>query len=112
MELRSSGTPVQARPRGSPELVLAVVGGRWAVLLTSWVAGYRVALAGAGVAALSLFDGSGAEWPAEILRMGRSEVAVQLRAREMVQRELAHAVSLCVVMPANDRMDGVIEKAT
>ncbi|MBB4842765.1 16S rRNA (uracil1498-N3)-methyltransferase [Paucibacter oligotrophus] len=63
-------------------------------------------------AAITLFDGSGFEWQAEVLRMGRSEVSVHLHARQLVHRELAHAVSLCVVMPANDRMDGVIEKAT
>ncbi|MDC8785728.1 16S rRNA (uracil(1498)-N(3))-methyltransferase [Roseateles koreensis] len=63
-------------------------------------------------AALTLFDGSGFEWQAEVLRMGRSEVTVHLHARQWVHRELPHAVTLCVVMPANDRMDGVIEKAT
>lgn len=62
--------------------------------------------------ALNLFDGSGFDWQAEVLRMGRSEVVVQLHSRQLVHRELAHAVRLCVVMPANDRMDGVIEKAT
>ena len=61
--------------------------------------------------ALILFDGSGAEWQAEVLSMGRSEVRVHLQARQLVQRELAHPVTLAVVMPANDRMDGIVEKA-
>ena len=63
-------------------------------------------------AALILFDGSGDEWSAELLRMGRSEVAVRLLARTPVARELPFAVTLAVVMPANDRMDGIVEKAT
>lgn len=62
--------------------------------------------------AITLFDGSGAEWQAEVLAMGRSEVRVHLQARQTVQRELAHAVTLALAMPANDRMDGLVEKAT
>lgn len=62
--------------------------------------------------ALTLFDGSGFEWPAEVLRIGRNEVAVQLQPRLQVQRDLAHQVTLALAMPANDRMDGVVEKAT
>ena len=62
--------------------------------------------------ALTLFDGSGADWQAEVLRMSRSEVVVQLQSRETVQRELPFAVTLAMAMPANDRMDALIEKAT
>jgi 16S rRNA (uracil1498-N3)-methyltransferase len=62
--------------------------------------------------ALTLFDGSGDEWQAEVVTMGRSEVRVHLHARQLVSRELATALTLCVVMPANDRMDGIVEKAT
>ena len=63
-------------------------------------------------AALTLFDGAGDEWSAELLRMGRSEVVVRLLTRQRVARELPFAVTLAVVMPANDRMDGIVEKAT
>lgn len=62
--------------------------------------------------ALTLFDGSGPEWQAEVVAMGRSEVRVALRAAEHPARELARAVTLAVVMPANDRMDFLVEKAT
>jgi len=62
--------------------------------------------------ALNLFDGSGPEWRAEVTAMGRSEVRVNLIAAEQPQRELARAVTLAVVMPANDRMDFLVEKAT
>ena len=44
--------------------------------------------------------------------MGRSEVRVSLLAAEQPQRELVRAVTLAVVMPANDRMDFLVEKAT
>lgn len=63
-------------------------------------------------ASIILFDGSGDEWQAEVLAMGRSEVRVQLHSRQPVQRELVHAVTLALAMPANDRMDGLVEKAT
>ncbi|MEO6032551.1 MAG: 16S rRNA (uracil(1498)-N(3))-methyltransferase, partial [Burkholderiaceae bacterium] len=63
-------------------------------------------------AALTLFDGSGPEWDASVLRMGRSEVEVRLGACHAVERELARPVTLAWGMPANERMDAVIEKAT
>lgn len=62
--------------------------------------------------ALTLFDGSGPEWQAEVTAMGRSEVRVRLLAAAQPQRELARAVTLAVVMPANDRMDFLVEKAS
>lgn len=62
--------------------------------------------------ALTLFDGSGPEWQAEVTAMGRSEVRVRLVSAAQPQRELARAVTLAVVMPANDRMDFLVEKAT
>lgn len=61
---------------------------------------------------VTLFDGRGQDWPAEVLAMGRSEVRVRLGQPQNVDRELAQAVTLAVVMPANDRMDGIVEKAT
>lgn len=63
-------------------------------------------------AEITLFDGSGDEWQAEVLNMSRSEVGVRLMSRQTVQRELRQDVTLAVVMPANDRMDGIVEKAT
>ena len=61
---------------------------------------------------LTLFDGTGSEWRAEVTAMGRSEVRVQLLDATQPARELACAVTLAVVMPANDRMDFLVEKAT
>ena len=63
-------------------------------------------------APLMLFDGRGGEWEASVERMGRSEVAVRLGTHHPVERELALPVTLALGMPANERMDGVIEKAT
>jgi 16S rRNA (uracil1498-N3)-methyltransferase len=62
--------------------------------------------------ALTLFDGRGGEWSATVLRMGRSEVAVQLLAHHAVERELPLQVTLALGMPANERMDTLVEKAT
>lgn len=60
-----------------------------------------------------LFDGRLAgQWQAEVTHMGRSSVQAVLRAHEPLDRELPVAVQLAVVMPANDRMDFLIEKAT
>ncbi len=63
-------------------------------------------------AALVVFDGRGGEWRATLTSMGRSEVSVELGAHLAVERELPFAVTLALGMPANDRMDFVIEKAT
>jgi 16S rRNA (uracil1498-N3)-methyltransferase len=71
---------------------------------------------------LTLFNGmqgpqqgflpSGGEFEATIVRMGRSEVMVQIGPHSAVERESALAVHLAVGMPANDRMDWLVEKAT
>ncbi|OUM01437.1 16S rRNA (uracil(1498)-N(3))-methyltransferase [Variovorax sp. JS1663] len=61
---------------------------------------------------LSLFDGSGGEYDATIERMGRSEVTVQVGAHAAIEREAPRAVHLAVGMPANERMDWLVEKAT
>jgi len=63
-------------------------------------------------AALSLFDGRGGEVSARVVRIGRNEVQVQLGAHEAANRELARPVTLALGMPANERMDALIEKAT
>jgi 16S rRNA (uracil1498-N3)-methyltransferase len=62
--------------------------------------------------ALTLFNGEGGEWSAEITHMGRSEVAVEVGRHHAVDRELPLPITLAVGMPANDRMDWLVEKAT
>ena len=61
---------------------------------------------------VTLFDGSGAEFTATITRMGRSEVQVEVGAPRVADREAAVAVHLALGMPANERMDWLVEKAT
>ncbi|MCA0243135.1 MAG: 16S rRNA (uracil(1498)-N(3))-methyltransferase [Proteobacteria bacterium] len=61
---------------------------------------------------LRLFDGRGGEWQAEVLAMGRQQVRLRIGAHEAIERELPQAVTLAVGMPANERMDWLVEKAT
>lgn len=61
---------------------------------------------------LLLFDGRGADWPATVTAVTRSSVSVQVGAPQPVARELPLAVTLALAMPANERMDTLVEKAT
>jgi 16S rRNA (uracil1498-N3)-methyltransferase len=61
---------------------------------------------------LVLFDGHGGEWLARVTTMGRSEVRVAIVQHVEVDRELPLAVTLAIGMPANERMDILVEKAT
>ncbi|MEP6792476.1 MAG: 16S rRNA (uracil(1498)-N(3))-methyltransferase [Ramlibacter sp.] len=60
---------------------------------------------------ITLFNGEGGEWEAVIARMGRSDVAVQVGAHDAGEREAARPIHLVVGMPANERMDWLVEKA-
>ncbi|MDT4848524.1 Ribosomal RNA small subunit methyltransferase E [compost metagenome] len=60
---------------------------------------------------ITLFNGEGGEWSATITRMGRSDVDVSLGAQHATEREPPRAVHLAMGMPANDRMDWLVEKA-
>jgi 16S rRNA (uracil1498-N3)-methyltransferase len=61
--------------------------------------------------ALTLFDGRGGEYAARVTHMGRSEVRVLIETHAPVEREAAVQVHLAVGMPANERMDWLVEKA-
>ena len=62
---------------------------------------------------ITLFDGQSAlEYAATVTRMGRSDVQVQVGAARSEPREPQRAVHLAVGMPANERMDWLVEKAT
>ncbi|MGY4827002.1 16S rRNA (uracil(1498)-N(3))-methyltransferase [Sphaerotilaceae bacterium SBD11-9] len=63
-------------------------------------------------AEITLFNGQGGEWRATVQQMGRSEVLVQVHEHDAAERELAQAITLAVGMPANERMDALVEKAT
>ena len=72
--------------------------------------------------AIRLFDNHGREATATVLRIGRREVQASIAALAaddadagaggLPQRELPLAVTLAVGVPANDRMDALVEKAT
>lgn len=61
---------------------------------------------------ITLFNGQGGEWDATITRMGRSDVEVCLGAHHASEREVGRRVQLALGMPANERMDWLVEKAT
>ncbi len=65
---------------------------------------------------ITLFNGMGGaqagEFAAEVVRMGRNTVQVRVQSRAALQREAAQAVHLAIGMPANERMDWLVEKAT
>jgi 16S rRNA (uracil1498-N3)-methyltransferase len=52
------------------------------------------------------------EFSATITHMGRSSVQVQVGPYAAVERESASSVHLAIGMPANERMDWLVEKAT
>lgn len=54
----------------------------------------------------------GGEFDATVTQMGRSQVQVRVGAHTAVEREAARRVHLAVGMPANERMDWLVEKAT
>ncbi|MES2950971.1 MAG: 16S rRNA (uracil(1498)-N(3))-methyltransferase [Pseudomonadota bacterium] len=54
----------------------------------------------------------GGEFEATITHMGRSDVQVQVGTHSAIEREASATVHLAVGMPANDRMDWLVEKAT
>lgn len=62
--------------------------------------------------ALVLFNGNGGEWPAAVVQMARSAVTVRVGQVHAVQRELRRRVDVALGMPANERMDLLVEKAT
>lgn len=63
-------------------------------------------------AAITLFNGEGGECEATVTRMGRSDVEVQVVSHTALEREAQRAVHLALGMPANERMDWLVEKAT
>ncbi|EYC49889.1 16S rRNA methyltransferase [Hylemonella gracilis str. Niagara R] len=60
---------------------------------------------------ITLFNGRNGEWAATILRMGRANVAVRVEQHHAIEREAPLEVHLAVGMPANERMDWLVEKA-
>jgi 16S rRNA (uracil1498-N3)-methyltransferase len=63
-------------------------------------------------ARITLFNGEGGEFDATISQMGRSDVRVEVGVHDAVEREARHRVVLAIGIPANERMDWLVEKAT
>ena len=64
---------------------------------------------------ITLFNGQPGpegEFDATVTRMGRSDVDVTVGAFTATQREATRPIHLAVGMPANERMDWLVEKAT
>jgi 16S rRNA (uracil1498-N3)-methyltransferase len=57
-------------------------------------------------------SGDTGEFSATIVRMGRSEVEIRVGDYHPVHREAKRTVHLALAMPANERMDWLVEKAT
>jgi 16S rRNA (uracil1498-N3)-methyltransferase len=53
----------------------------------------------------------GGEFEATVTQMGRSNVQVQVGKHHAIEREITNAVHLAIGMPANERMDWLVEKA-
>jgi 16S rRNA (uracil1498-N3)-methyltransferase len=62
--------------------------------------------------ALTVFNGDGGEWAAEVTHMGRQAVGIAVLAHRPTNCELPWRVTLALGMPANERMDALVEKAT
>lgn len=60
---------------------------------------------------ITLFTGNGGEWDATISLMGRSDVHATVGPHHAIEREPARPVHLALGMPANERMDWLVEKA-
>ncbi len=63
-------------------------------------------------ARITLFNGAGGEFEALVEHMGRSQVRVLIAQHRPLEREAQREVQLVVGMPANERMDWLVEKAT
>ena len=61
---------------------------------------------------ITLFNGEGGEFEATVIRMGRSDVDVEVGMHNPVEREARRAVHLLAGITANERMDWLVEKAT
>ena len=63
-------------------------------------------------ATITLFDGRGGEYTAGILQMGRHTVSARIDSHMALDRESAVYSHVVIGMPANERMDWLVEKAT
>lgn len=60
---------------------------------------------------ITLFNGTGGEFITIVENIGRKAVAVKVGAHNQVEREASQVAHLALGMPANERMDWLVEKA-
>ena len=61
---------------------------------------------------ITLFCGAGGEFEASIAKIGRNTVQVVIGRHDCVEREAPRQLHLAIGIPANERMDWLVEKAT
>jgi 16S rRNA (uracil1498-N3)-methyltransferase len=61
---------------------------------------------------ITLFNGDGAEYPAEILSVQKKFAALQILAVQTVSRERTLPLTIAVAIPKGDRADFLVEKLT
>lgn len=73
----------------------------------------HLAVAGHGVGdCIRLFDGSGAEYDATVIHIGKRRATVEVKRAEFVDRELPLAVTIATALPKQPRQQMTIEKLT
>jgi 16S rRNA (uracil1498-N3)-methyltransferase len=63
-------------------------------------------------AAVSLFNGDGAEYPAEIIEVHKKQVVMEITGRRTPHRELDFRLEVAAPLPKADRGDFLLEKLT
>jgi 16S rRNA (uracil1498-N3)-methyltransferase len=61
---------------------------------------------------VTAFDGGGAEFTAEVLRVGRADVELAILERSEIDRESSIELTLAVSLPKGDRQKWLVEKCT
>lgn len=61
---------------------------------------------------VTLFDGSGAEFAARIVRLGRRDAEFEIVERREISRELPSPLTIAVALPKGDRQKWLVEKLT
>jgi 16S rRNA (uracil1498-N3)-methyltransferase len=62
--------------------------------------------------AITLFDGKGAEFAAELTRISSKDARARVLAKEILERESPLAISLAQCVSSGDRMDTTLQKST
>ena len=61
---------------------------------------------------VALFDGSGAEFAAKVVRIGKRDAELEITSRREISRELPFELTLAVALPKGERQKWLVEKLT